>query len=240
MGTTSCPGEPEGSHYTESERAGGWAEGFGQQTLQLDAFTLVQFGHRPRGAALGGEPHFGHAVPIELARQVCHERDRLVVCQRCKRFGRSGRRDRRWRTGGRCDGCGRTKRTHQHRHDHRGSGRSGKARDIPRPTHAPPGCPLRLAFSRDGSRLYVALAKGKTLQVFDVARFEPIAEYPIGDRCWHFSFTPDDKHILAACGRSNEVVILEAGGKLVNRIPEKLQPWGLVTWPKSFGSLDTP
>ena len=100
--------------------------------------------------------------------------------------------------------------------------------------------PYGLAFSRDGSRLYVALAKGKTLQVFDVARFEPIAEYPIGDRCWHFSFTPDDKHILAACGRSNEVVILEAGGKLVKRIPEKLQPWGLVTWPKSFGSLDTP
>lgn len=100
--------------------------------------------------------------------------------------------------------------------------------------------PYGLAFSRDGSRLYVALAKGKALQVFDVARFEPIAEYPIGDRCWHFTFTPDDKHILAACGRSNEVVIIESGGKLVKRIPEKLQPWGVITWPKSFGSLDTP
>jgi DNA-binding beta-propeller fold protein YncE len=101
--------------------------------------------------------------------------------------------------------------------------------------------PYGVAFGRDGSRFYVALAKGKTLQVFDTASLTSIAEHPIGDRCWHFTFTPDDKHILLACGRSDEVVVLDAAsGKIVKRIADKQMPWGIVTYPKSFGSLDTP
>ena len=101
--------------------------------------------------------------------------------------------------------------------------------------------PYGVAFDRGGSRLYVALAKGKTLQVFDAASFARIADYPIGERCWHFSFTPDDKHILVACGRSDDVVVLDAAsGKIVKRIADKQMPWGIVTYPKSFGSLDTP
>lgn len=101
--------------------------------------------------------------------------------------------------------------------------------------------PYGVAFGRDGSRLYVALARGKTLQVFDAASFASLAEFPIGDRCWHFTFTPDDKHILLACGRSDEVVVLDAAsGKIVKRIADKQMPWGIVTYPKSFGSLDTP
>ena len=101
--------------------------------------------------------------------------------------------------------------------------------------------PYGVAFNRSGTRVYVALAKGKSLQVFDTANYQTVAEWPTGDRCWHFTFTPDDKHILAACGRSNEVVILEvASGKIVKRIPDMKQPWGVVTTPKAFGSLDTP
>jgi DNA-binding beta-propeller fold protein YncE len=101
--------------------------------------------------------------------------------------------------------------------------------------------PYGVAFGRDGKRLYVALAKGKTLQVFDGASHAFVTEYPIGDRCWHFSFTPDDKHILLACGRSDEVVVLDAAsGKIVKRIADKQMPWGIVTYPKAFGSLDAP
>jgi len=101
--------------------------------------------------------------------------------------------------------------------------------------------PYGVAFSRDGSRLYVALAKGKALQVFDAASHARLADYPIGDRCWHFSFTPDDRHILLACGRSNDVVVLDAAsGATVKRIAGKQMPWGIVTYPKSAGSLDAP
>lgn len=100
--------------------------------------------------------------------------------------------------------------------------------------------PYGVAFSRDGRRLYVALAKGKALQVFDAGSYERLAEYPLGDRCWHFTFTPDDSHILAACGRSNEVVVLDAKGHPVKRIGDLKMPWGIVTYPKSIGSLDAP
>jgi YVTN family beta-propeller protein len=101
--------------------------------------------------------------------------------------------------------------------------------------------PYGVAFNRSGTRLYVALAKGKSLQVFDTSNYQPIAEIPTGERCWHFSFTPDDTHILVACGKSNEVVVINvAEGKAVKRIGDKKLPWGVVTYPKAFGSLDTP
>jgi len=101
--------------------------------------------------------------------------------------------------------------------------------------------PYGVAFNRSGTRLYVALAKGKSLQVFDPATYQPVPEIPTGERCWHFTFTPDDKHILVACGRSNEVVVINvAEGKAVKRIADKKLPWGVVTYPKAFGSLDTP
>ncbi|MBI5791415.1 MAG: hypothetical protein HZA63_08065, partial [Rhodocyclales bacterium] len=62
-----------------------------------------------------------------------------------------------------------------------------------------------------------------------------------GDRCWHFSFTPDDRHILLACGRSDEVVVLDAAsGKIVKRIADKQMPCAIVTLAKAFGSLDAP
>lgn len=101
--------------------------------------------------------------------------------------------------------------------------------------------PYGLAFDRKGDRLFVALAKGKALQVFDAKTYEPIKNVPTGDRCWHFTFTPDDSQILVACGRSNEVVVIDANTlEPVKRIEDKKLPWGIVTYPKSVGSLDMP
>ena len=42
----------------------------------------------------------------------------------------------------------------------------------------------------------VAANKEKALQVFDAKSYEKVKDIPIGDRCWHFSFTPDDKQLL--------------------------------------------
>jgi YVTN family beta-propeller protein len=101
--------------------------------------------------------------------------------------------------------------------------------------------PYGVAFDRKGEKLFVALAKGRALQVFDAKTYKPIKSIPIGDRCWHFTFTPDDKHILVACGRSNDVHVIDAV-KLepVKTIEDKKLPWGIVTYPKSVGSLDVP
>jgi len=101
--------------------------------------------------------------------------------------------------------------------------------------------PYGLSFDRDGKRLFVALAKGKVIQVFDTSTYEPIAEVKTGTRCWHFTFTPDDKHILIACGRSDEVVVIDVETlKPIKHITGLKMPWGIVTYPNSVGSLDVP
>ncbi len=101
--------------------------------------------------------------------------------------------------------------------------------------------PYGLAFDRKGERLFVALSKGKALQIFDTKTWKPIQNVPTGERCWHFTFTPDDSQILVACGRSNEVVVIDMKTlTTVKRIADKKLPWGIVTFPKSIGSLDMP
>jgi len=101
--------------------------------------------------------------------------------------------------------------------------------------------PYGISFDRSGKRLYVALSRGQAIQVFDTSNYQPIGEVKTGKRCWHFTFTPDDKHILIACGRSDEVVVIDVE-KLqpVKHITGLKMPWGVVTYPKSVGSLDAP
>ena len=68
-----------------------------------------------------------------------------------------------------------------------------------------------------------------------------IGKIPAGNRCWHFSFTPDNKSLIVACGRSNDVLIIDVADKSVKKRFENLKmPWGVVTYPKSYGTLDTP
>jgi YVTN family beta-propeller protein len=77
--------------------------------------------------------------------------------------------------------------------------------------------------------------------VFDASSYEKVKEVKTGKRCWHFSFTPDNKDILLACGRSDEVVVIDADKlEVTKRIGDKQLPWGIVTYPKSMGSLDKP
>ena len=101
--------------------------------------------------------------------------------------------------------------------------------------------PYGLTFSRDGKHLLVALSRGEAIQIFDTTSWEPIGQVETGKRCWHFTFTPDDSHILIACGRSDEVVVIDANElKVVKRIGGQKLPWGIITYPRSVGSLDAP
>jgi DNA-binding beta-propeller fold protein YncE len=101
--------------------------------------------------------------------------------------------------------------------------------------------PYGVSFDRAGNRIFVAANKEKVLQVFNAKTFEKIKDIPTGDRCWHFTFTPDDQQILLACGKSNEIVVIDANKLIVTkRISDKDMPWGIVTYPKSMGSLDRP
>lgn len=100
--------------------------------------------------------------------------------------------------------------------------------------------PYGIAFDRKGERIYVAANKEKTLEVFDAKTYEKIKDIPTGDRCWHFTFTPDDKQILLACGKSDAVFVIDTDKlEVTKQIEVKGMPWGIVTYPKSMGSLDT-
>ena len=101
--------------------------------------------------------------------------------------------------------------------------------------------PYGLAFDRAGKRIFVAAAMARKLQVFSADSMQLMAEIPIGQRCWHFTFTPDDSQILLACGRSNNVIVVDAHSYRPVRTIEGFRlPWGIVTYPKSYGSLDLP
>lgn len=101
--------------------------------------------------------------------------------------------------------------------------------------------PYGIAYNRDGSLIYVAAGKAKTLEVYDAKSYEKVSQVTTGDRCWHFTFTPDDKEILLACGRSHEVLVIDAASlQVTKRIEDKQLPWGIVAYPKSVGSLDAP
>lgn len=100
--------------------------------------------------------------------------------------------------------------------------------------------PYGISFDATGEHIYVAANKEKTLQVFDAKTYEKIKDIPTGDRCWHFSFTPDDKQLLLACGKSDAVFVIDTEKQEVTKqIEVKDMPWGVVTYPKSMGSLDT-
>lgn len=99
--------------------------------------------------------------------------------------------------------------------------------------------PYGIAYDTKGERIFVATNKQKALQVFDAKTYEKVKDIPTGNRCWHFTFTPDDKQILLACGKSDEVFVIDADKLEVSKqIPVKDMPWGIVTYPKSMGSID--
>ena len=101
--------------------------------------------------------------------------------------------------------------------------------------------PYGVAFDRSGRHLIVAAARGSVLQVFATADWSEVASVPIGKRCWHFSFTPDDTKLIAACGRSNDLRVIDAKTwKPLETIANVHLPWGIVTWPRADGSLDAP
>lgn len=99
--------------------------------------------------------------------------------------------------------------------------------------------PYGISYDRKGERIYVAANKAKTLEVFDAKTYEKIKDVATGNRCWHFSFTPDDKEILLACGKSDAVFVIDTEKlEVTKQIEDKKLPWGVVTYPKSMGSLD--
>lgn len=101
--------------------------------------------------------------------------------------------------------------------------------------------PYGVAFDRSGKRIFVAAAAARKLQVYSADSLQLLAQAPIGQRCWHFTFTPDDSKLLLACGRSNNVFVIDANSyKQIAVIGGFQTPWGILTYPRAYGSLGLP
>ena len=99
--------------------------------------------------------------------------------------------------------------------------------------------PYGVAFGRDGRQIWIAAARSSRLEVFDAQSLAQLASIPVGKRCWHFTFTPDAQKVLLACGRSNALEVIDPNTyKVVDILQGYKLPWGIVTYPKSAGSLD--
>lgn len=100
--------------------------------------------------------------------------------------------------------------------------------------------PYGIAYDATGKHIFVASNKAELLEVFDAKTYEKVKDIPTGKRCWHFSFTPDDKQIMLACGKSDAIMVINAETlEPTKQIEVKQMPWGVVTYPKAMGSLDT-
>ena len=100
--------------------------------------------------------------------------------------------------------------------------------------------PYGIAYDATGKHIFVASNKAELLEVFDAKTYEKVKDIPTGKRCWHFSFTPDDKQIMLACGKSDAIVVIDAETlEPTKQVEVKQMPWGVVTYPKAMGSLDT-
>ena len=101
--------------------------------------------------------------------------------------------------------------------------------------------PYGISFSKEKNLAYVALSRGKAIEIFDTTLMKSVGKIPAGNRCWHFSFTPDNKNLIVACGRSNDVLVIDVADQSIKkRFGNLNMPWGVVTYPKSYGTLDTP
>ena len=99
--------------------------------------------------------------------------------------------------------------------------------------------PYGVSYDATGKYIYVASNKAQLMEVFDAKTFVKLKEGYTAKRCWHFTFTPDDKQLLLACGKSDAVLVFDAESlQKTGQIEVKNLPWGLVTFPKSMGSLD--
>jgi YVTN family beta-propeller protein len=101
--------------------------------------------------------------------------------------------------------------------------------------------PYGVAFDPSGTKILVAAAAARKLQVYQADSLALVAEAPIGQRCWHFTFTPDNTKLLFACGRSNNIFVIDANSyRPITVIGGFQTPWGILTYPRAYGSLGLP
>lgn len=101
--------------------------------------------------------------------------------------------------------------------------------------------PYGVSFDPKGQKVFVAAARSGVVQVLNTDDLAVVGEAKTGARCWHFALHPDEHHLMAVCGRSNDLVVVDLDSLQASKsIPIPGMPWGIVTYPRTFGSIESP
>jgi YVTN family beta-propeller protein len=113
-----------------------------------------------------------------------------------------------------------------------------QAHSVLEPLPAEAGRPSAVTFSPDGTRAYVANARGDTVSVIDTTARSVLGAIPMGKRCWGVSVTADGKKVYSANKLSNSVSVIDAETNAVQKtISVGKGPWGMAVVSESRSSL---
>ena len=85
-----------------------------------------------------------------------------------------------------------------------------------------PGMPVRIKFSKDGSRAYVAgWEENGTLTVIDVASRKEIKRIPVGSFAIGIEISPDGKYAFVGCEDAGKTSIAKDGEENLEKIKAK-------------------
>ncbi len=102
----------------------------------------------------------------------------------------------------------------------------------------PPGVPRELvqavgiAFTRDGSRAFVALGPANRVAELDPRSLEIRRYFLVGQRVWHITLSPDERRLWTANGNSGDVTVIDLErNEPLWSIAVGRSPWGVVVAP---------
>jgi PQQ-dependent catabolism-associated beta-propeller protein len=102
----------------------------------------------------------------------------------------------------------------------------------------PPGVPRELvqavgiAFSRDGTRAFVALGPANRVAELDPRSLEVRRFFLVGQRVWHLALSPDGKRLWTANGNSGDVTLVDLErNQPLRSIAVGHAPWGVLVAP---------
>ena len=92
--------------------------------------------------------------------------------------------------------------------------------------------PVGIAMTRDGSRVFVALGRGKLVAEVDPKRHAIIRSFPVGLRAWNLALSPDETRLYTANGLSGDVSVIDLdSNRPSGTVTLGGKPWGIVVAP---------
>jgi PQQ-dependent catabolism-associated beta-propeller protein len=89
-----------------------------------------------------------------------------------------------------------------------------------------------IRFTRDGSRAFVGLGRGKLVAEVNPATLKIVRTWPVGLRAWNLALSPDESRLYTADGLDGTMSVIDLkSGKALAPVKLGGKPWGVVAVP---------